>query len=196
VREISVEKIVEKIEKDIQNKIDSIMEEEKEKAEQIRKEIEQEKEKRLNDIEKEKEREIKTMKNRIISQAELKSRKKRLDVREEMIQRVFDSSKDRLREMDPNDYEGYIKESIEKAEEILEGDVKIHCQEGSEDAVESIAKKIDPDLEVIGDLKNIGGIKAISDKGASIDMTFEANLERKRKELRKEITEILFAEEE
>ncbi len=194
--EISVKKIIEKIEKDVKSKVDSIMEEEKEKAEQVKKEIEQEKERRLKEIEKEKEREIKTLKNRIISQAELKSRKKRLNVREEMIEKVFDRTRERLQDMDPSDYKGYIKKSIEKAEKLLEGEVTVHCSDGFESEVKDIAEEIDPNLDVVGDLKTIGGVKAISDRGASIDMTFEANLERKKKQLRKEIAEILFPEEE
>ena len=195
MREISVEKIVEKIERDIQNKINSIMEEEKEKAKQIRKEIEHEKERRLNEIEKEREREINTLKNRIISQAELESRKKKLNVREEMIERVFDNSRKKLKKMNPKDYKEYIEESVEKIEDLLEGKVEIHCPKESEEEVKNIITKIDPSLKVIGDLSSIGGIKAVSDKGASIDMTFEANLERRRKELRKEISDILFEED-
>jgi len=195
VREISVEKIVEKIEKDVQEKIDSIMEEKNEKTKQVMEEIEKEKERRLNEIEKEKEREIKTLKNRIISQAELESRKKRLNVREEMIERVFDNSRKELRELGPEDYDEYIEESIEKVDKLLEGEVEIHCPKESEDLVKGLSRNINPSLEVIGDLNSIGGIKAISDKGATIDLTFEANLERKKKQLRKDISDILFPEE-
>ncbi|MFP3872402.1 MAG: V-type ATP synthase subunit E [Candidatus Natronoplasma sp.] len=190
-----MEKIVERIENDVQRKVDSIMEEKKEKAEQVKKEIEREKERRLEEIQREKEREIKTLKNRIISQAELEARKMRLNVRENMIEKVFERSKERLEEMDISEYHGYIKGSIEKSKEILEGEIEIHCNKENENRIKEIAKNIDPSLKVIGDLRSIGGIKAVSEKGATIDMTFEANLERKKKQLRKEISEILFSEE-
>lgn len=196
MRQISVEKIVKRIERVVENKIDSIMKEKEKEAEKIRDEIEQDKEKKLKNIKKEKEREIKTLKSRIISQAKLESRKKKLKVREEMIEKIFKMAKEKLKMMDPEEYKEFLKNSIEKAHRTLEGDITIHCPKKSEDDVKEIAKTIDPSLEVAGDLKSTGGIKAISEKGATINLTFEANLERKRKELRKEISDILFSEEE
>ncbi len=197
--EISVKKIIERIEKDVEDKIESIKQEKRKKAEKIRKEIEQEKERRCDELKKEKEREINTMKNRIISQAELESRKKRLTVREEMIERVFDKAKERLREMDPSDYKDYLQSSLEKITKLLEGDITIHCNSDERDMIDQVIGDIEHSfgsVEITDDLDTIGGIKANSDKGTSIDMTFEANLERKKKELRKEVSEILFLEEE
>ncbi|MEF8832224.1 MAG: V-type ATP synthase subunit E family protein [Candidatus Thermoplasmatota archaeon] len=191
-----IEKIIERIEKETQGKIDNIIERGKEKAEKIEQEIEKEKEQRQDEIKKEREREIKTMKNRIISQAKLEAKKKRLNVREEMINDVFKEVKNRLDEKKAEEYEGYLKQSIKKSDEILKGDLKIRCDPESEQLVKQLAEKINPEIEIEPSLDTIGGIKASSEKGSSIDYTFEANLERKRKELRKEISDILFQEED
>lgn len=191
-----VEKIVKRIEKDAEDKVKSIKEEKKKKAEEIRDEIDREKERKLDELEKEKEREIKTLKNRIISQAELEARKKKLKVREEMIEKVFDIVKKRLEKKEAAEYEDYLQNSIEKAHRLLEGDMTIYCNPEAEREVKGIAERIDPHLEVRPDLESIGGVKVVSEEGATIDMTFEANMERKKKELRKEISDILFPEEE
>lgn len=190
-----VEQIVEKIKKDIEAKVDSIMEEKREEAEEIRSEIEQEKEKKLDALRKEKEREIKTLKNRLLSQAELEKRKKKLNVREEMIEKVFDESKARLEKMDPGDYDDYLRKSIGRSARLLEGEIKVYCDPDAQEKVKELAEKIDPSIKLEGSLDSIGGIKAVSESGATIDLTFEANLKRKKKELRKQISEILFPEE-
>ena len=195
MNDITVDNIVEKIENDVESKIESMMEEYKERAEAVREEIRQEKKRRLDELEKRKEREIKTLKNRIISQAELEARKKKLRVREDMIDKVFHIVKRRLEETSASEYEDYIQGSIEKAYELLEGDITIYCNPKAKRIVRDIVEEIDPVLEIETDLDSIGGIKAVSDKGSTIDMTFEANMDRERKDLRKEIFDILFPEE-
>lgn len=192
---MGVKDIVRKIKEDTQNKVDSIMEREEEKAEEVREEIRKEKERKLKQIEKKKKREIKTMKNRILSQAKLEKRKKKLKIREEMIDRVMNRAKEELEEMDPEDYEDFLRKSIGQASSVLEGGIILKCNDESEEMVSELADKIDPSLEVEGGLNTKGGVKAVSNKGSSIDLTFEANIERRRKELRKEISDILFSEE-
>ncbi len=192
---MSVDKIIKKIESDVDSKIQNILSRGKDKAEKERKKIESEKERKLDDIEKEMERKIKTSKNRIISQAKLESRKKKLQVREEMMEKVFKMAKEKLRSMDTGEYEDYLRLAIGKSANLLEGNIIIHCSPDSEDKVKGMARKISSDLEVKGDLDTIGGVKAVSDSGATMDLTFEAELERNKKELRKEISDILFTEE-
>ncbi len=190
-----VEKIIERIEKDAQRKADNILAREKEKAEELREEIEKEKERKLDEIRKKNEREIKTMKNRILSQAKLESRKKKLNIREEMMERVFENAKEKLEETDPSEYKDYLKDAVEKSTDVLGEDITVHCNEESEDIVRDMVDDIDPSIEVESSLDSIGGIKASSKKGAEIDLSFEANLKRIRKNLRKEISDILFAED-
>ncbi len=190
-----VEKIIERIEKDAQRKADNILAREKEKAEELREEIEKEKERKLDEIRKKNEREIKTMKNRILSQAKLESRKKKLNIREEMMERVFENAEEKLKETDPSEYKDYLKDAVEKSTDVLGEDITVHCNEESEDIVRDMVDDIDPSIEVESSLDSIGGIKASSKKGAEIDLSFEANLKRIRKNLRKEISDILFAED-
>ncbi|MBS3816229.1 MAG: hypothetical protein KGY76_01555 [Candidatus Thermoplasmatota archaeon] len=190
-----VDKIIEKIKEDVDGKIDSIMEEKKEEAEEVKEDIEQEKERKLEEIRKEKEREINTMKNRILSQAKLEKRKKKLSIREKMIERVFEKAEEKLAAMDPEEYEDYLRKAIGRSTNILPGEVTIICESESEEEVKKLAKKIDPSLRITTGLDSIGGIKAKSEEGSTIDLTFEANIERRKKELRKEISDILFPEE-
>ncbi len=190
-----VEKLIERIKKDAERKADEILEMKEEEAEEVRQEIEKEKERRLDEIQKKEEREIETMKNRIISQAKLESRKQKMNAREEMIEKVFQRTRERLKETDPSEYEDYLKKVVKKSINVLGKDIEIRCNEESLDLVQKIVEEIEPTIEVKDDLNSLGGIKAHSEKGAGIDFTFEANLERNRKELRKDVSDILFPEE-
>ncbi len=190
-----MKKIIERINKITQNKVESVIERGRKKAEEIEEEIEKEKQRRLDELEKEKNREIQTMKNRIISQAKLEAKKEKLKVREEMIEEVFNRAKEELDSKQPGEYKGYLKQSIDEANKLLEGKIKIRCEKKAEKLVQKLAGEIDPEMDVKADLKTIGGIKAISEKGSTMDLTFEANLKRRKKELRKEISDILFEED-
>ncbi len=191
-----IEKIIERIEEETRDKMDNIIQRGEERAKEIEEEIEKEKERKLEEMKKEREREIKTMKNRIISQAKLETKKKKLNVREEMINDVFEKVKTRLDSKGPEEYKGYLKQAIKQADNLLKGDFKIECDPESEELVRRLSNEINLKIEIEATLDTIGGIKAISEKGSTIDFTFEANLDSKRKKLRKEISEILFQEKE
>ncbi len=190
-----VEKIIERIENDAQRKADNILAREEDKAEELKEEIKREKERKLDEIRKKKERDIKTMKNRILSQAKLEARKKKLNIREEMMEKVFDKAKTKIKNTDPSEYKEYLKDAVEKSVDVLGKDITIYCNKKSKDIVKDIVDNIDSSINLDDSLDSIGGIKASSEKGAEIDLTFEANLERIKKDLRKEISDILFAED-
>ncbi|MFW6038389.1 MAG: V-type ATP synthase subunit E [Candidatus Saliniplasma sp.] len=192
---ISVDDIIQRINADVEQKIKHIKKREKQKEKKEIAKLEKEKEQRIDKIKKEGEREINTMKNRLISQANLKTRKNKLKVREDIFQEVFEQARNKLKDSSPEEYEDYIRKAIGRAEKILEEEVTIHCNESSKDIVENLSNKINPKLKVQADLDCSGGIKAESREGTVLDMTFEANLKRIKKELRKEISDILFTEE-
>jgi len=189
---MTVNKIIKKIEQEMNRKAENIMEREKEKAREKTKEIKKEKERKLQEITNKREREIKTMKNRIISQAKLDKQKQKLKVREEMIDQVFEKVYDELKNTDPSDYEDYLRQAIGKASNVLGDETVIHCNDESEDVVKRLAEKIDSSLQIESDINIIGGIIAESKSGAKIDMSFESNIERRKKELRKDISDIIF----
>lgn len=191
-----VKKIIEKIEGVTQNKVDNIIHRGKKEAEKAKQEIEEEKQRRLEELEKEKEREIKTMENRIISQAKLEAKKTKLNVREKMIEDIFKEAKDDLSSKDPEEYRDYLEESIHEVLEVLDGEITLRCDPKSEELVNELVRHRDSRIQVEPDLETIGGLKASSEKGSTMDLTFEANLESEKKELRKEISEILFTEED
>lgn len=189
---MSVEKIIERINKDLKAKIKHIEQREQKKAERETEKIRKEMERKLNEIERNREREIKIMYNRMVSQAKLKAKKKKLEVREQMMDKVFKEAKKEIAGTDPEKYREYLRKSIGKAVDVLGDEITIKCSEKSASIVKELTDKIAPSAEVESGLKTIGGIRAVSPVGAAIDLTFEANLERRKKELRKEISDILF----
>ncbi len=191
---MTVNKIIKKIEREMNRKSENIMEREREKAREKAKEIKKEKERKLQEITNKREREMKTMKNKIISQAKLDKQKQKLKVREEMIDKVFEKVYDELKNTAPSEYENFLRQAIGKVSKVLGDGTTIHCNNESEDIVKKLAEKIDPSLQVESDIERIGGIIAESKSGAKINMTFESNIERKKKELRKDISDILFTD--
>lgn len=190
-----IEKIIEKITRDAENKIETIMERANEKMNEVTQEIKENKEKKIKEIRKKREREMKTEKNRIISQAKLEKRKNILREREKLIDKVLEEAKKKISRMDPEEYEDYLIEAVEKSVKTLGEDLTIHCNKDNVNKIKEIAHEFDPSIEVQGDLRTIGGIKAISKKGASLNLTLEANLKRKKRDLRKDISNILFSED-
>ncbi|MFW6141075.1 MAG: V-type ATP synthase subunit E [Candidatus Saliniplasma sp.] len=189
-----VDKIIKKIKQEMTRKSEDIIEREKEKAKVKTEEIEKEKKKKLQEIKNRREREIKTMKNRIISQAKLDKQKQKLRVREEMIEKIFDNVYDEIKSTSPEEYEDYLRQSIGRASKILGEETVIYCNPESQKIIEQLSVNIDPSLKVEPNIETIGGIIAESKSGAKIDMTFESNIERRKKELRKDISGILFSD--
>ncbi len=192
---MTVDKLVKKIRTDAKRKAKNIAKRAQEKAKAEEERIISEKEKKLDELRKESERELRTLKNRIHSQAKLEARKMELKVREEMIEDVFQGSLERLKDTPPEEYSAYLRQAIGKCVNILGDDIVIECNEESLDTVKDLANKIASGLRVEPNLQAVGGIKARSKDGSYIDMTFEANLERIKKDLRKEVTEMMFKEE-
>ncbi len=190
---MSVENIIKKINADAENKVREIMKRQKEEARKLTDDIAAESEKRLEEIRKEEEREIKVMTNRIISQAKLDKRKLLLDVRERSIQDVFQEVHDRVYGSSPDKKEDYLRQAIGKASALLEGNITIHCNEKDGDTVKELASKIDPKLNVKDDLSGVFGIKGSSEDGTMLDLTMDANIVRMKKDIRKDIAEILLS---
>lgn len=190
-----VEKIIDKIKKNAEEKKESIMDRAEEKMEEVKDEIREEKERKIDEIKKKKEREIQTIQNRIISQAKLEKRKKVLNEREKIIDQVFNEAKEKIRDMEPEEYENYLKDALKRSVNILSEEAVLHCNSENVDKIKQIADELDLSNKIEGDLITIGGIKAVSKDGSKIDLTFEANLERKKRDLRKEVSNILFLED-
>lgn len=192
---MAVEKLVKRIRDDAKGKAANTAGSARERAAQERDRVSSEKEKRLAEMRKESEREFRTLKNRILSQAKLEARKMELEVREEMIEQVFKEALESLGAMSTGEHQEYLRMSIGKSVNLLGQDLTVLCTEDDLASVKELARKISPSVEVEASLDSVGGIKARSKDGAFIDLTFEANLERKRKELRREISEMMFRED-
>ncbi len=192
---MSVENIIRTINADVEVKIREIGRRKREIAKKEIDNIRTEKERRIEEMRRREEREIKVMTNRIISQARLKKRKEVLAVREGIMEDVFQKAAEKMKTMDTEEHGSYLRHAVGNISSVLDGEVTIRCNRESESIVRELARKIDPSLKVKADLESIGGILGVSRDGTSIDLTLEANLERNRKRLRKEICDILFTEE-
>ncbi len=192
---MSVDKLVKRIRTDAKRKAKIIAKRARDKAESEKEKIISEKERKLDELKKESDRELRTLKNRIRSQAKLDARKRELEVREEMIDEIFQEALKKLGSLQAEDYKVYIRQAIGKCVKVLGKDITVSCNEESKELVSEMAKKIAPSVKVKADLISVGGIKARSESGSFIDLTFESNLERMKKDIRKEISEMMFKEE-
>ncbi len=193
---MSVENIIRKIDADVKVKLKDIGRRQRDIVKKETEKIQAEKERRIEEMRRREEREIKVMTNRIISQARLKKRKEVLAVREDIMEDVFRKAAEKMKSMDTEEYGSYLRRAIGNVSSVLDGEVTVRCNRESESVVRELAEKIDPNLNVEADLESIGGIIGVSRDGASVDLTFEANLERNRKILRKDICDILFTEDD
>lgn len=193
-----VNKIIQKIEEDAESQAEEIINEAKEQVEEIKQRARE-----IADDEKQKvldkgKRQAKNERERIISSAKLEGRKIKLEAREELINQVINEVKQRLEEMDKEDYRESLYEIIRNSGKEIEDD-KIHIQtdelgkEILKQDKNKIEEEIGKEVEIEGDeFDQKGLVIKNSNKTASIDKRLGNIVERKRSQLRKKINQKLF----
>lgn len=131
--------------------------------------------------------EAKLLKERAISNAELKARNEKLGAKQEVIGRVFDTAKQRLKGLSQDKYISYLKATLKSLE--LEGGETIVVQE----KMKSKVKKLGINLKVSDDEVVDSGFM-IKGKGTTLNYTFDSLVEHYRNELETEIAQSLFKE--
>jgi len=143
-----------------------------------------------------------TEKSRIISQARLDSRRKTLEAKEKELSAILEETKIILLDAKKiPDYEGVMERITFEACASIGGgklDVKtnlsgIKALEGHLKATEkkiSESAGVDTKIKLIDD--GISGVLVESEKGVIVDNSFITRLERKRREIRKELADIIF----
>lgn len=143
-----------------------------------------------------------TEKSRILSQARLDSRRKILEAKENELSAILEETKVILLDAKKiPDYEEVMERiTIEACTSIGGGklDVKtnlsgIKALEGNLKATEkkiSESTGVDTKIKLIDD--GISGVLVESEKGVIVDNSFITRLERKRREIRKELADIIF----
>ncbi|NJE03942.1 V-type ATP synthase subunit E [Thermococcus sp. MV11] len=198
------ELIIQEINREAEQKIQYILSEAREEAEQIKEEARKRAEARAEWIMRKAQTQAEIERQRIIANAKLEVRKKRLQVQEELIQEVISALRERLAELPEEEYfpmlidlavgavkelgsESFVLRSNEKTLELLSNRL--------DEFRKALAERLGKEVEVaLGEpVQTIGGlIVETPDGSVRVDNTFEARIERFEGELRAEIAKALF----
>ena len=187
----SVERIIEKINEDVQWKLSEFENDANEKIEKIRNEElarwELEKEK----IERDGKRDIESIRSLIISRAHLEGKRELMEAREEIMNKVIENIKSSARES--KRYLEYIASKVKEAKDIFGEEFIVVCIPEDKQKVDNIVASVAPNAKVeMGAVKH-GGVLAKDLQGIkSVDYSIDALIERRINDIRKMIVERLF----
>lgn len=198
------ELIIQEINREAEQKIQYILSEAREEAERLKEEARKRAESKAEWILRKAKTQAEIEKQRVIANAKLEVRKKKLAVQEELIKEVIESLKKRLADLPEDEYFPMLVELTVKAVEELgvdkvlvrsnERTLKLIVERLSEFR-EKLKEALRKDIEVtIGEpIQTIGGVLVESSDGSvRVDNTFEARIERFESELRATIAKALF----
>ncbi|MEO2151037.1 MAG: V-type ATP synthase subunit E [Thermococcus sp.] len=198
------ELIIQEINREAEQKIQYILSEAREEAEKLKEEARKRAEAKAEWILRKAKTQAEIEKQRIIANAKLEVRKKKLAVQEELIRSVIESLKERLANLPEDEYFPMLVELTAKAVEELgtnkvivrsnERTLKLIVERLSEFR-EKLKESLGKDVEVtVGEpIQTIGGILVESSDGTvRVDNTFEARIERFESDLRATIAKALF----
>jgi len=143
-----------------------------------------------------------TEKSRVLSQARLDIRRKILEAKERELSAILDETRSKLLDpkMIPN-FEQVMKDiTTEACVSIGGGNITLRTNCSGLKALEKELKSIEKTvsettfsetkLELVDD--NVSGIVAESERGVVVDNSFATRLERRKREIRKELADIIF----
>jgi len=185
--ENTIDKILNKNEKDILSNIQLALSESQKTIDNAMPKLEQEYDKIISDGKKEAEK----IEKQIIGSSDLEARNKQLLALEEAIDKVFTTALDRISSADRSgDYSNLIKTLLEEATQIL-GTTKVIVSTNSKDKdlVQSALSKY-PGAELSSKTINcLGGVVVKSKEGEmKFDNTIDARIQRLKPLLRKQIS--------
>ncbi|AEH25237.1 V-type ATP synthase subunit E [Pyrococcus yayanosii] len=196
--------IINEINREAEQKIKYVLEEAEKEAAKIREEARKRAEDRAEWILRKAQTQGEMEKQRVIANAKLEVRRKRLALQEELIEEALNAIRDRLANLPKAEYletiKGLLKASIEEL-----GEEKVRVS-SNEETLKLIAENIDEikaflreslgrevSLELGEKIETIGGVVVENQDGSvRVDNTFEARMERMIGELRATIARILF----
>jgi len=192
------EEIIQEIHREADQKIQYILNEAREKAEKIKDEARKRAESQADWILRKAYTQAEIEKQRVIANARLEVRKKKLEVQESLIREVLQELKARLSSLPDGDYfEILVSLTGEAVAELGMGKVVVSSNERT---LELIASRLDEFSEKVGAevslgraIETIGGVVVGDPDGTvRVDNTFEARIERMENELRAGIARALF----
>lgn len=206
----SLDRIKQSVQKEAEDKKEKIFKEAEEKAESEKSASRKRAQQESNEIIQAGEEEADAMERRIISSARMKSRRRKLEAREEIIEKTFTGAMEELMDL-REDQQKYLKTMENLIRDggiaIGGGDLEVLVLEGddllSEEQVEKLSTDIseatgeDTSIKLLDELDSASGgaIVQKSDGSVRCDNTFEARLERVKDSLRTEVAEMLFESE-
>ena len=198
----NLDNLTSKIIKDAEVKKIEILNEASIKADEIVKKKIEEANKKASSILEKAEIENKTIKERIISKTDLEVRNKKLLAKQQVIEKVFEEAKKRLKSMNSNEFDKFVKNSImslniDGDEEII---INVSDREKLPDKFLVELNKLLIANGKLGKLKfnvkthEIDGGFIISKNGIEINNSFEELVNSLKYELEYEVGKILFTE--
>ena len=198
------ELIIQEINREAEQKIQYILSEAQKEAEKIKAEARKRAEARAEWILRKAQTQAETEKQRIIANARLEVRKKRLEIQEALIREVIDALRERLAELPEDEYFPMLVDLTAKAIEelgaervILKSNARTLglIRDRFDEFKGALSEKLGREVSIeLGDeVQTIGGVVVETPDGAvRVDNTFEARIERFEGELRAEIAKALF----
>lgn len=198
----NLDNLTSKIIKDAEVKKIEILNEATVKADEIIKKKTEEANKKASSILQKAEMESKTIKERIISKTDLEIRNKKLLAKQQVIEKVFEAAKEKLKAMNSEEFTKFIKNSIMALD--IHGDEEIIINPVDRDKLpEKFLAEVNKALiskGKLGDLKfnvkthEIDGGFILSKNGIEINNSFDELVNSLKYELEYEVGKILFTE--
>jgi len=198
----NLDNLTSKIIKDAEVKKIEILNEATVKADEIIKKKTEEANKKASSILQKAEMESKTIKERIISKTDLEIRNKKLLAKQQVIEKVFDAAKEKLKAMNAEEFTKFIKNSIMALD--IHGDEEIIINPVDREKLpEKFLDEVNKSLISKGKLGNlkfnvktheIDGGFILSKNGIEINNSFDELVNSLKYELEYEVGKILFTE--
>ncbi|ASJ01902.1 V-type ATP synthase subunit E [Thermococcus profundus] len=192
------ELIIQEIHKEAEQKVQYILNEAREEAEKIKEEAKKRAEAQAEWILRKAKTQADVEKQRIIANARLEVRKKKLAVQESLIREVLSALEERLANLPEDEYFDVLVKLVREAvEELGVGSVVIRSNERTLKIIESrldeLSKAVGAEIDLGEPVDVIGGVIVEGRDGrVRVDNTFDARIERMGNELRAEIAKALF----
>lgn len=127
------------------------------------------------------------LKERTISNAELRARDEKLRAKQEIVERVFDMAKERLKNLSEDKYISYLKATLKSLE--LKGGETIVVPKRMKSKVKGLGLRPE-----ISEDETVDSGFLLKDKGTTLNYTFDSLVEHYRDQLETEIAQSLFKE--
>ena len=183
----NLDNLTQKILEDAKNKASEIVDEAEKKNRSLVSHRVKEANERRDKIVEKAAAEAQMLKSRVISSAELKVRDEKLTAKQEVMDKVFQMAKDKLSNLDNDDYLEFVKASLENTK--TEGKPTLLVPKGKKDQLEELSTAV----ELVEDPSVQSGY-ILKDGEIVYNYTFEALVDEIREDLEGEIAQKLFEE--